>query len=638
MTRRLEFLLVFCLIFLMALYYVDYKRQLARQEKDVLEKRLLPFPAEETLRIQAQTGQGLLELEREGENWAMARPLQEEADQGAVNELLRLLDQARLFTSLPLGFSEKAKYGLEEKAIRVEVQREGGEESLRFLLGKTAPVPGECYLWKATEPNRVYVTQSALREALDRSAAWYQDKTVLPFSPEKLNRFRFYREGLASFHGEKDSRGRWWLTPSPGHAPYGTGKFRGRDDQLAALFEDLNRMAPLPEGDAPPLISKAPLRLTLLPPHSTDSLSTHGARVLQFFPRSFHADMLTSAGWTTQARGGLQWLCRLPDRQLLFQPSSAMMETLLQPLSAFRNRRIFTLTPEKVAALTLDLQVGSLSTSISLRRTAPDEDWTFVQQPGAQVSDERLTAYLDLVLSQEVALFQDDFPTSQTRDTGLDPPFFALKVQDFQGRMEGYAVGAPFEKGDSLFYGRRLGETPWGEKAEPLIALTFSQERLLKVLELLKNTLYFHERQLLPLDPEGVERIEIVSFRNGGTSFTLTRQGQGWQAQLKDEPPFAPKPDRVELLLQILTTMEYDQQDYGADAAVLKAAGLTPPSLAIALFRDDGQQIARMFIGRPAPEDKRSLILLEGPRYYWVRTAQLQNLSLVLNALLKEIP
>jgi hypothetical protein len=157
---------------------------LAKPLSELREARLFDFEREKLLKIALAWPSGGATLEKKGEEWRVTAPLDDAADEVAVQSLISDLVALRAEAFLDAAPSA-AELGLDAPVYRIELALEGGAS---YALSLGAEREGERVAARSGASGAVEVAASLL-ERLPKSASALRDKTLADFVSSDAQRF-----------------------------------------------------------------------------------------------------------------------------------------------------------------------------------------------------------------------------------------------------------------------------------------------------------------------------------------------------------------------------------------------------------------------------------------------------------------
>jgi len=165
-------------------YFYEIRGREAREETERIEGLLLAFDADSVEGLTLETGEGLVEITRGEEGWRIAQPYALEADDAAVDSLVRQLGSAQQERMVVEDAEDLAPFGLDPPPVRVALILADGE-TLSLQVGGGTPVGYNVYVMRGDE-RAVYLTPAALKDNLDKSLFDLRDKQILAFEDSEV--------------------------------------------------------------------------------------------------------------------------------------------------------------------------------------------------------------------------------------------------------------------------------------------------------------------------------------------------------------------------------------------------------------------------------------------------------------------
>jgi len=146
-------------------------------------RKVLDFTRNQVSVVEIENAGGRVRLEREGEEWHLAFPLSERADQSSVSGLLSIIEfeEARSFVS---DRPEDLKpFGLESPSAEVRLFLEGGLEGGVLTLGRREE---DGYLAQNSGSPSVFTVGPEVYEPLTQEVWAFRDKDVVDVTQEQV--------------------------------------------------------------------------------------------------------------------------------------------------------------------------------------------------------------------------------------------------------------------------------------------------------------------------------------------------------------------------------------------------------------------------------------------------------------------
>ena len=189
---------VIFLALLSFVYFYEIKGGEQRKAEAKRAKELLSFQDGAARRITLVRGDSVVVLQKEGGQWRLVMPVQDLADQQAVERLLRNLreserervvaDSAEVAAHADL----VAKYGLDSPRLRVVLDLDEGPLDT-LVVGADTPTNRYTYMQQRGADPEIFVVRAWRFDNLDKGAFDLRDRRVLPFDRDKVQEIRLDR-------------------------------------------------------------------------------------------------------------------------------------------------------------------------------------------------------------------------------------------------------------------------------------------------------------------------------------------------------------------------------------------------------------------------------------------------------------
>lgn len=183
------------------------------------DKRLLPVDITEATSLTLATPTLDFRLQRVDGDWRLVAPIEEDADDLAISELLGLWNSAQTTNFIDEPEMTPGEMGLEIPFLRATIGLEGEDGEWRefaMLVGDvvTTGVPRIQRFATTVPDDRLFTITDELAQRLVPSLDQLRDKTLLTLAAEDVDRFQItVVRNVAQL--ERDDEGRWHLTDEP---------------------------------------------------------------------------------------------------------------------------------------------------------------------------------------------------------------------------------------------------------------------------------------------------------------------------------------------------------------------------------------------------------------------------------------
>ncbi len=217
-------------------YYHEIRGGEQRRTEIERAKELLSFEESAARRVELDRGDTLVVLQREDDEWRLRAPVEDVADQEAVERLLRNLretERERVVADSAAAAGNEAlaaRYGLDRPRLRVLVELASGPLDT-IVFGAESPAERYAYAQQRGANRQIFVVRLWRFDNLNKGAFDLRDRRVLPFDQEQVQAIRLdWPESTVA--AERVEQASWQIT-----APA-----RTRADQ-AAVRSLLSRLA-----------------------------------------------------------------------------------------------------------------------------------------------------------------------------------------------------------------------------------------------------------------------------------------------------------------------------------------------------------------------------------------------------------
>jgi hypothetical protein len=161
------------------LYFVESERPVADENA---KPKVFTYESSKITQLHIKSSAGEITELHKGANdaWTIVKPTTAAADRSSVSDVVTNLANLEEERVVDENASDLAAYGLAEPRVDVTFHVEGEKEPKRILLGEKTPASTGNYA-KLPSGNRIFLVNSSLETAADRSTFDFRDKTALAF-------------------------------------------------------------------------------------------------------------------------------------------------------------------------------------------------------------------------------------------------------------------------------------------------------------------------------------------------------------------------------------------------------------------------------------------------------------------------
>jgi hypothetical protein len=158
------------------LYFVENPRH----EQAAEEKKLVSFKPDDASEVTLTYPDKQIILKKTGAGWRISKPIDVDADQTAVSNLLRAAADAEVKRTLEGGNTSLETYGLDKPEVIVSIAMANGTKLPSIRIGKTAPVGFSAYA-QLEGTSDVKLVPSVFQTGMKREVKDLRNKTILDF-------------------------------------------------------------------------------------------------------------------------------------------------------------------------------------------------------------------------------------------------------------------------------------------------------------------------------------------------------------------------------------------------------------------------------------------------------------------------
>ena len=166
------------------LYFVDSERPVADENA---KKKVFTYDAAKITSSRSNRAAGEVTALRRAANdtWTIVQPADAPADRNSISDIVTNLANLEEQRVVDENAADLKAYGLAEPRVDVTFHVDGDKEPKRILFGDKTPTSSGIYA-KLPSSNRVFLVNSTVETAVDKSTFDFRDKTALAFEQTKV--------------------------------------------------------------------------------------------------------------------------------------------------------------------------------------------------------------------------------------------------------------------------------------------------------------------------------------------------------------------------------------------------------------------------------------------------------------------
>ena len=517
-----------------------------KDKEETRSKQALHFKVEEVEAFDLIKPSGTIKIQRNPKNsrWNITEPLAAPGEDGVINQLLFVLEGAKITRVVDEEPKNLADFGLQDLPLQIALRFKTGEPKT-LLVGDASPLGHNTYI-KLADEKRVllsFLDKSQLNASLNdlRSKALLdfvaRDVTAVDLKFGKETQ-RFVKEGES------------WKLTAPVNA-------QGDADEISNFLNNIRTerietfISETPDELAPLGLDRPLIVLEIQAEKAKQSWTLKIGK--PYDDHSYYAQ-----------RGQ-------PENVVTI--SNSLVETLSKNPLSFMEKSLITFKEEEVTAI--ESRDGKETVHV-IRDSSKMGLWKFkTEESGAVDSATVNTLLLDL----QEARIQKFAPSKQLKLFGLHAPQKELTLFKKDGSQETLQLGNTDKNKQHSFVTRSVDQSIFELDTDTVRKVFRSRDD-------------FKDKKLLKFDPEQVARIQI---KYPDKTFELDKQDNQWvlikPEKLDDLKPFVGKD-----ILWTLNNLEYETHLNSIEVA--EETGLEKPHLTLTLLDSNGNSLGQLKIGQ----------------------------------------
>jgi hypothetical protein len=393
--------------------------------------------------IVIQNGDDKIELRRQDLKWRIEAPFKDQADRGAIENLLADLDAWQKYDAISAKEIAKDKskldeFGLSKAKLRLKLLGKNAPPEITF--GNDAALEGKMYV-RVGDASDVVIAAQSVRNDIAKKPEDFRDRKLTDLTMAQVTRALLK---TAAGEMEMEKKADHWEIVKPLRA-------RGDDQKIADLLAQvttaqIQQFIAEDRGDLRPYGLAEPRgAITLF------SADDKNGQILQIGG---------PAGAGEKEKD--QVYVRFTSRNAVYTLPKKIEEILAVKPADLRDRHLVRIDPNMLDRITIDA-AGKGKTVLARK----EESWTIASRNNQPANGGEVIRMLDLVRSEQVTKFVEDV-ASDLPKYGLDKPQLQLTFSSFasENTAETTAGEHPFATiafgkidGDNVF--ARLGDEPF---------------------------------------------------------------------------------------------------------------------------------------------------------------------------------
>jgi len=512
--------------------------------------------------IVIQNGDDRTELKKQDQKWRIEAPFKDQADRGAVENLINDLDGWQKFDSIPASEIEKNKnlldeFGLSKGKLKLKLLGKNAPPEIAF--GNDAALQGKMYV-RAGDNGDVVIAAQSVRNDIAKKPEDFRDKKLTDLTTAQVMRALVK---TAAGEMELEKKADHWEIVKPLRA-------RGDDQKINDLLAQITTA-----------------QIQQFVAEDRGDLRPYGLAEPRGSVTLFAVDDKT--GQTLQIGGPAgagekdkdQVYVRFTARNAVYTLPKKIEEILALKPADLRDRHLVRIDTNILDRITIEAP-GKAKTVLARK----DESWTIASRNNQPANSSEVNRMLDLLKAEQVTKFVDDV-ASDLPKYGLDKPQLQVTLSSFasENTPESTAGERPFAtiafgkaEGDNVF--ARLGEEPF---------IVSVRRSLLD--NIFADPLQWQEVAIFRFKPDEIHKLTVTTDRE----FALVRNDQKQWTWVKGTEPI--NTVNVQSLLNTLSVLRAVRWT----GATTPAHGLDKPQVTITFTTSpDDKSVHKLVVGAAA--------------------------------------
>ena len=522
-------------------------------------RNMVNFEREKLDGIVIQNGDDKIELRRQDRKWRIETPFKDQADSGAIENLLADLEGWQKFDTIPAQEIEKDKgrldeFGLSKAKLRLKLL--GKEMPPEIVFGGDAAFEGKMYV-RLEDTSAVFLAGQTVRTDISKKPEDFRDKKLTDLTTAQVTRVLLK---TAAGEMELEKKADHWEIVKPLRA-------RGDDQKIGDLIAQvttasIQQFVAEDRGDLHPY--------GLAEPRGSITLFTAEDKAGQ---------MLQIGGIPEKEKD--QVYVRFAARNAVYTLPKKIEEVLGTKPADLRDRHLVRVDMDILDRITIDA-AGKGKTVLARKA----ESWTIASRDNQPANSGEVNRLLDLLKNELVTKFVEDV-ASDLAKYGLDKPQLQLTFSSFasENTAETTAGEHPFA---TVAFGKTEGDNVYARLGDEPFVVAVRRALLDNIFT---DPLQWQELAVFRFKPDEVHKLSVATDHESDLIRTAKKE---WTWVKGTEPI---NQANVQSLLNTLTTLRAVRWT----GATVPAHAIDKPQATITFTTSpDDKNTHKLFVGGPA--------------------------------------
>ncbi len=440
---------------------------------------MVNFEREKLDGIVIQNGDDKIELRRQDRKWRIETPFKDQADSGAIENLLADLEGWQKFNTIPAQEIEKDKgrldeFGLSKAKLRLKLL--GKEMPPEIVFGGDAAFEGKMYI-RLEDSSAVFLAGQSVRTDISKKPEEFRDRKLTDLATAQVTRVLLK---TAAGEMELEKKADHWEIVKPLRA-------RGDDQKIGDLLAQvttarIQQFVAEDRGDLHPY-----------------GLAEPRGSITLFAAEDKGGQMLQIGGIPEKEKD--QVYVRFAARNAVYTLPKKIEEILGTKPSDLRDRHLVRVEMDILDRITMDAAEKGKTV---LARQA--ENWTIASRNNQPANAGEVTRLLDLLKNEQVTKFVEDV-ASDLPKYGLDKPPLQLTFSSFasENTAETTAGEHPFA---TISFGKTEGDNVYARLGDEPFVVAVRRALLDNIFT---DPLQWQELAIFKFKPDDVHKLSVVT-------------------------------------------------------------------------------------------------------------------------------
>jgi hypothetical protein len=553
-------LLLLAVVVALAVYIKYYESKTPNTEEAKRQaQNVINFERDALEGIVIQNGDDKIELRKQDQKWRIEAPFKDQADRGAVENLLADLDGWQKFGSIPAKEIAKDKARLEEFGLskgKLKLKLLGKDAPPEITFGNDAALQGKMYV-RVGDGSDVLIAPQSVRNDIAKKPEEFRDKKLTDLTTAQVTR-ALLKTAAGEMEVEKKSD--HWEIIKPLRA-------RGDDQKIGDLLAQvttaqIQQFVAEDRGDLRPY-----------------GLAEPRGSVTLFSGDDKNGQTLQIGGVPEKEKE--QVYVRFTARNAVYTLPKKIEEILAIKPADLRDRHLARIDTNILDRITIDA-AGKGKTVLARK----DENWTIASRNNQAANSGEVNRLLDLLKVEQVTKFVEDVAADLPK-YGLDKPQLQLTFSSFASENTPETTAGEHSFA-TIAFGKVEGENVFARLGdEPFIVAV--RRGLLD--SIFADPLQWQELAIFRFKPDEVHKLTVVTDREAA----LVRNDKNEWTWVSGNEPI--NQVNVQSLLNTLTVLRAVRWA----GATTPAHGLDKPQVAITFTTSpDDKNVHKLVVGASA--------------------------------------